>query len=193
VSVLSYRFLKAGVAFVAASGVLYAVGSVRRQDPAGAIFGFSADSAKAEHALETRFMRLPSAERAEADHKFLTAEPHVAGSPRDRLLAEWTRDRWLQDGLENVTIAEHQVLLPYAQEVTVEMTAPQAWRASLKEDPIPGDDSSARSDVGVPYHAYSASGDVTASVVYAASGNPADYDWLAANGVDVKGKIALVR
>lgn len=192
-SVLSYQVLKASVAFVAAGAALYSVGSVRRQDPAGPIFGFSADSAMAERALEARFMRLPSAERAAADHKFLTAEPHVAGSPRDRLLAEWTRDRWRQDGLENVTVTEHEVLLPYAQEVTVEMTAPQPWRASLKEEPITGDDSSARTDVGVPYHAYSASGDVTAPVVYAASGNPADYDWLAEHGVDIKGKIALVR
>src|SRR5262249_46093801 len=30
-------------------------------------------------------------------------------------------------------------------------------------------------------------------VVYANSGNPADYDWLASHGVDVRGKIALVR
>src|SRR5439155_11144004 len=47
--------------------------------------------------------------------------------------------------------------------------------------------------VGLPYHAYSASGDVTAQVIYAGGGNPADYDWLAEHGVDVKGKIVLVR
>ena len=66
------------------------------------------------------------------------------------------------------------------------------WRATLKEDPVPGDPFSAK-DVGVAYHAYSASGDVTAPVVYAASGNPADYDWLRDHGIDIKGKIALVR
>ena len=55
-----------------------------------------------------------------------------------------------------------------------------------------GDPFSAR-DVGLPYHAYSASGEVTAPVVYAGGGNPADYDWLAEHGVDVKGKIVLVR
>jgi hypothetical protein len=82
--------------------------------------------------------------------------------------------------------------------VQVEMPAPNAhggattWRASLKEDAIAGDPFSAR-DVGVAYHAYSASGEVEAPVVYANSGNPADYDWLAAHGVDIKGKIALVR
>ena len=84
-------------------------------------------------------------------------------------------------------------------EVVVEMPArqlpagPQApWRATLKEDAVPGDPFSAR-DVGVAYHAYSASGDVTAPVVSAGSGNPADYDRLAEQGVDVKGKIVLTR
>jgi N-acetylated-alpha-linked acidic dipeptidase len=117
----------------------------------------------------------------------------VAGSPRDRLLAEWTRDRFREFGLEDVQIVEHEVLLPYPREVTVEMTAPRSWRASMKEDPVPGDEYSARSDVGIPYHAYSASGDVAAPVVYAGSGNPADYDWLASHGIDVRGKIAIVR
>src|SRR5205823_6893084 len=83
-------------------------------------------------------------------------------------------------------------LLPYATETSVEMRAPTPWHASLKEDPIAGDPSTSR-DVGVPYHAYSASGDATAAVVYAGGGNPADYDWLAAHGIDIKGKIALVR
>ncbi|MCW8985364.1 MAG: M28 family peptidase, partial [Thermoanaerobaculales bacterium] len=33
----------------------------------------------------------------------------------------------------------------------------------------------------------------TADVVYAHSGNPEDYDWLEAQGIDVRGKIAIVR
>jgi N-acetylated-alpha-linked acidic dipeptidase len=83
-------------------------------------------------------------------------------------------------------------LLPYAEHVSVEMTAPRRWRASLREEPIEGD-ADTFADVGVTFHAYSASGDVTAPLVYAGSGNPADYDWLAARGIDIKGKIALVR
>ncbi len=157
------------------------------------IFGFTSEHGRRERRLEDRFLQLPSAERAEAAHRFLTSEPHVAGSPRDRALAEWTRDEWVKYGLERVSITEHHVLLPYPEEVTIEMTAPRLWRASMKEDPVEGDDSSARSDVGIPYHAYSMSGDRTAPVVYAGSGNPADYEWLAAQGIDVKGKIVLVR
>jgi N-acetylated-alpha-linked acidic dipeptidase len=167
--------------------------------PASNIYGFTARSAVAERSIERRFLALPSADNARDAHAFLTAEPHVAGSPRDRVLAEWVRDRWREYGLEQVEIVEHEVLLPYATEVAVEMPLrhargepPALWRATLKEDPVKGDPFSAQ-DAGVAYHAYSASGDVTAPVVYANSGNPADYDWLARRGVDVKGKIVLVR
>jgi N-acetylated-alpha-linked acidic dipeptidase len=165
----------------------------RAGHPAGApVFGFSERALAAQHSLEQRLNRFPSTERIRADHRHLTAKPHVAGTPRDRELAEWTAAEWRKAGLEEVEIVEHEVLLPYAEQVSVEMTAPRAWRAALREEPIEGDDDTA-ADPGVTYHAYSASGDVSGEVVYAGSGNPADYEWLAARGIDIKGKIALVR
>ena len=162
------------------------------QKPVTNLYGFTPGSSAVERRLEYRFFLLPSPDKARSAHAFLTADPHVAGSPRDRVLAEWVRDRWREYGLEQVEIVEHQVLLPYATDVQVEMLTPSRWRATMKEDAIDGDPFSAR-DAGIAYHAYSASGDVTAPVVYAGSGNPADYDWLAQHGVDVKGKIVLVR
>ena len=176
------------------SSVLFlcVLGSVSAQrSPTSNIYGFSARSAIEERATEARFLPLPSPDKARDAHALLTSDPHVAGTPRDRFLAEWVRDRWREYGLEQVEIVEHDVLLPYATDVAVEMPA-RNWRATLKEDAVEGDPYSAR-DVGVAYHAYSASGDVTSPVVYANSGNPADYDWLASRGIDVKGKIALVR
>ena len=166
--------------------------------PVGSIYGFTTTSAARQRTLETRFLLLPSPERARAAHAFLTAEPHVAGTPRDRVLAEWIRDRWRDYGLEQADIVEHQVLLPYPAEMRLEMPRTDAgqatdmWQASFKEDAVDGDPFSAR-DIGPAYHAYSASGDVTAPVVYAGTGNPADYTWLAEHGIDIKGKIALVR
>lgn len=156
------------------------------------IFGFTPGSTLTERQVENRFLTIPLPQRAREAHAVLTAEPHVAGSLRDRKLAEWVRDRWREDGLERVEIVEHQVLLPSPIEVTVEMTAPRAWKATLREDAIPGDSYSAR-DVGPAWHVYSASGDVTAPVVYAGSGNPEDYEWLAKQGIDITGRIALVR
>jgi N-acetylated-alpha-linked acidic dipeptidase len=119
----------------------------------------------------------------------------MAGTPRDLELAEWTRDQFKQFGLEDVEITTHEVLLPWPEEVSVELTAPRSWRATMREEPIDGDryTQAPASVVGMPYHAYSASGEVVAPVVYAGSGNPLDYDRLAAAGIDVRGKIALVR
>jgi N-acetylated-alpha-linked acidic dipeptidase len=179
-------------------GVLCGIALVAASPQPRTIFGFTARSSADERALERRFLALPSRNRARDAHAYLTAQPHVAGTPRDRVLAEWVRDKWREYGLEQVDIVEHEVLLPYATDVQVEMAAqasggrPASWHATFKEDAVAGDSFSAR-DVGLAYHAYSASGDVTAPVVYAGSGNPSEYDWLAGQGIDVKGKIVLVR
>ena len=74
--------------------------------------------------------RCPSRSRAREAHAHLTAEPHVAGSPRDRVLAEWVRDKWREYGLEQVEIVEHEVLLPYPTEVAGRDGAAARRRAS---------------------------------------------------------------
>jgi N-acetylated-alpha-linked acidic dipeptidase len=147
------------------------------------IDGFTTAHASAQQAVERTIARFPSPRRIEADHRFLTAEPHAAGSSRDRTLAEWTRDEWLAAGLDEVQIVEHRVLLPNGRDASVEMVAPHRWMATLRE----------HSDDPVAFHAYGASGDVTAPVVDAGVGAPSDFDRLAARGIDVRGKIALVR
>ena len=147
------------------------------------IDGFSPAHLAVQHAIEQTIARFPSTRRIAADHRFLTAEPHPAGSARDRELAEWTRDQWLAAGLDEVQIVEHRVLLPSAHEAGVEMMAPYRWTATLRE----------RADDPLAFHAYGASGDVTAAVVDAGVGAPSDFDRLAATGIDVRGKIVLVR
>jgi N-acetylated-alpha-linked acidic dipeptidase len=147
------------------------------------IDGFTPAHAAAQRTVERTITRFPSTRRIEADHRFLTAEPHAAGSPRDRVLAEWTRDQWLTAGVDEVQIVEHRVLLPSGRDASVEMVTPHRWTATLREHP----------DDPLAFHAYGASGDVTAAVVDAGVGAPADFDRLAARGVDVRGKIVLVR
>jgi N-acetylated-alpha-linked acidic dipeptidase len=165
------------------------------QGPAVPPFGFTSRGATTYLETERKFLSLPSAERIRNAHLYLADQPHMAGTRRDRELAEWTRDEFLRYGLEDVEITTHEVLLPWPEEVSVELTAPRAWRAAMREMPIDGDRYTQVSAevAGLPYHAYSASGEVTAPVVYAGSGNPADYDRLAAAGISVRGKIALVR
>jgi len=165
------------------------------QRPAQAPFGFTSAGAKLERALEERFLRAPSAESIRAAHRILAAKPHMAGTAQDRALASWTFDRFKDYGLEEVQITTHEVLLPWPEEVVVEMTSPTRFTASMREEPIPEDlyTQISSEEAGIPYHAYSASGEVTAPVVPAGSGNPSDYDSLGRRGVDIRGKIALVR
>lgn len=185
--------MRAAASLFAAVAALAAAAGPQRRAPA--IAGFTRDASATYARLERRFLALPSADRIREAHLYLTEKPHLAGSERDRELAEWTRDRFRDYGFEEVEITTHEVLLPWPEEVTVELTEPRRWRASMREDPIPGDRYTQipPEEAGLPYHAYSASGEVAAPVVYANSGNPADYDRLAAMGIDVRGKIALVR
>jgi N-acetylated-alpha-linked acidic dipeptidase len=155
------------------------------------IDGFTDAHLAAEQQVERRIARAPSPRRLEADHRFLTAEPHMAGTPRDRQLAEWTRDQWRAAGLDDVAIVEHDVLLPYPGDTVVETLGEHPWRATLHEDPT--DEEGGADGVPIAFHAYGASGDVVAPLIDARNGTPADFDALAARGVDVHGTILLIR
>ena len=134
-----------------------------------------------------------STERLDRYLRHFTAEPHVASSPRNNELAQFVYDEWTSFGLEDVRKAEYDVLLSFPERIAVEIVAPEKLKLTLKEDGYPQDPDTLRADVGLPYNAYSASGEVTAPVVYANSGNPQDFDFLEKSGIDLKGKIALVR
>ncbi|MDE3198597.1 MAG: M28 family peptidase, partial [Acidobacteriota bacterium] len=67
------------------------------------------------------------------------------------------------------------------------------FKAKLEEPPVPGDKNSSDPGMVPTYNAYSGDGDVTAPLVYANYGVPADYDVLKEHGIDVKGKIVITR
>ena len=161
------------------------------QRPHAGPFGFTRASAAGQADVERRFLAMPSADQIRDAHLFLADQPHMAGTARDRELAEWTRDRFRAAGLEDVAITTHDVLLPWPEEVSVEMIAPRPGARRCARTPVPGDQYThgEHADPGVPFHAYSASGDVSAPVVFAGNGLPADYDWLTSEGIDVRGKI----
>jgi N-acetylated-alpha-linked acidic dipeptidase len=117
----------------------------------------------------------------------------MAGTPRNYELAQYIAKQWRAYGLEDVKLIEHPVYLPWPVKYEATLIGATEEKLSLKEEPIPQDKDSYSEDVGIPYCAYSADADVTAPVVYVNSGNPEDYDLLAQQGVDVRGKIALAR
>src|SRR5437899_177071 len=161
--------------------------------PATPILGFSPPHASAEQALEFTFQSIPSSEKAREWHRTFTAEPHPAASERNNQLADFIADEWRKQGWEDVTLRRYDVLHSRPRSVSLEMTEPVHFTASLREDAYNVDPDTNNPAVSGSYFGYSASGDVTAEVVYAHSGNPEDYDLLRKNGISVRGKIVLVR
>ncbi len=161
--------------------------------PSSPILGFSPQRAATEHLLETDFQALPSPEKTREWHRVFTAEPHPAASERNNRLADFIADVWRKQGWEEVTLRRYDVLHSRPRSVTLEMTAPVQYTASLREDSYDADPDTKNPAVSGAYFGYSASGDVTAEVVYAHSGNPEDYELLRKSGISVKGKIVLVR
>lgn len=157
------------------------------------ISGFSRQGSKAQREIEAKFKAIPSPEEARKHHRLLTAEPHPAGSERNNELARYIADLWKQQGWEDVTLHRYDVLNTFPREVSCEMIAPIHYKAGLREDAYNIDPDTKNPRVQSAYTGLSASGEVTAPVVYAHSGNPADYALLRKHGIDVKGKIVLVR
>lgn len=157
------------------------------------MMGFSARRAQAQRRIERQLAAIPSAEKAREFHRFFTAEPHPAGSERNNELAHHMAEVWKQQGWEDVRIHRYDVLDSHPREVTLEMVSPVRYRASLREEAYNVDPDTSNKNVRTGYTGFSASGEVTAPLVYAHSGNPEDYALLRKRGIDVRGKVVIVR
>ncbi len=157
------------------------------------IRGFTAASQARETEVETKFKSIPSPEEERRQHRIFTAEPHIAGSKRNNELARYIADEWRKQGLEDVVIRRYDVYGTNPKRASLEMIAPTHYRATLREAALADDPDSKKSAISGSWFGMSVSGEVTAPVVYAHSGNPEDYELLRKNGITVKGKIVLVR
>ncbi|HXQ10427.1 MAG TPA: transferrin receptor-like dimerization domain-containing protein [Caulobacteraceae bacterium] len=157
------------------------------------LLGFSDANAQAERALEARFDANLSTDAIAARLQRMSSQPNQVGSPHDRENAEWVLSQFRGWGWD-AHIEVFQVLYPTPKAESLELVGPAPFKASLSEPTIAGDATSAIHDGALPpYLAYGADGDVTAPLVYVNYGAPDDYAALARLGVDVKGKIVIVR
>ena len=156
------------------------------------ILGFTPHDAAHEAQIESKFKSIPSPDEERRQHRIFTSEPHVAGSPRNNELARYVADQWRTEGFE-VVIRRYDVYGSNPKFTSLEMVAPVHYRAGLRELPVRGDPDSKDKAISSAWSGMSASGEVTAPLVYAHSGNPEDYDYLRKQGIDVKGKVVLVR
>src|SRR5258708_21492171 len=159
------------VAIISLLILTLALSAQLKQDapPATPILGFTTLHAAAEHQLESQFQSIPSPEKAREWHRTFTAEPHPAASDRNNELADFIADAWRKQGWEDVTLRRDDVLHSRPRSVSLEMTAPVQFTASLREDAYDVYPDTKNAALSGAYFGYSASGDVSAEVVYAHS------------------------
>ena len=159
---------------------------------APAVRGFTTDALTAQRALEDRFRAVPDPARLRGYMKDMTAEPHVAGRPGSKVVADYALATFKSFGLD-AAIEEYEAYMPWPIERRLEMVGPTGRAFAIQEPPVPSDPDSTDNDQTPTFNAYSGDGDVTGEVVYVNYGVPADYEQLEKLGVSVKGKIVLAR
>ncbi|HMH44981.1 MAG TPA: PA domain-containing protein, partial [Pyrinomonadaceae bacterium] len=157
------------------------------------IDGFSASRSQDERRIEEQFRAVPAPDSAREHLRRLTADPHIAGTKEDYATAVYVRDQMRLFGLP-AELKEYQVWLNYPKtDPIVELITARRERLSVREAVIKEDPSSSNPKITPLFNGYSPTGDVTAQLVYANYGLPPDYEALQKAGVDVKGKIVIVR
>ncbi len=154
--------------------------------------GFRPADVAAQRAREAQVAATLRVDSLRRDLRVLTEEPHVAGTPADRATAEFVRDRLAAYGW-NARIEAVPVWLNYPKRQQVELVEPAREALATRERGLAGDKDAWDASAFDAFHGYSASGDVTAPVVYANYGDVDDLRKLADLGVDVRGRIVLVR
>ncbi|MCZ2155002.1 MAG: M28 family peptidase [Bryobacterales bacterium] len=154
--------------------------------------GFTPAEATAERSLEAKARQLSSAARVGEFMRAMASEPHHAGTPASRKVAEYIRTNLERWGW-NAEIEQFDVLLPYPRQRRLEMISPQPYVASIMEPPIEQDDDTSDTNQLATFNAYGGNGDVTAPLIYVNYGTPEDYAAIDKLGISLKGKIVVAR
>jgi N-acetylated-alpha-linked acidic dipeptidase len=159
--------------------------------PAPPILGFK-DAAK-QHAIEAQFDAKLNRDNLRTWMQKMSARPHHVGSPYDKEVVDYMAALFRSWGYDT-KVERFDVLFPTPKTRVLELVAPERITLPIDEPPIKEDRTSDQvSEILPVYNAYSIDGDVTGELVYVNYGVPADYEVLARNGIDVKGKIVIAR
>lgn len=161
-----------------------------------------------DEGLRKVLTQTPSSELAEEWSRYYTSGPHLAGQNYSQ--AEWTRNKWESWGIDSSIVAydvylnrpvDHRLALlekatggKHDEDLSLSKPSWEVkFEASLKEDIIDDDPTTALNNAIPTFHGYSASGNVTAQFVYVNYGTYQDFEDLVKANVSLKGKIAIAR
>ncbi|XP_020603101.1 N-acetylated-alpha-linked acidic dipeptidase-like protein [Orbicella faveolata] len=145
----------------------------------------------------TMFQNEINAENIEDNLRFITSEPHMAGSTRQRDLAAYLAKKWRKYGFDVVEMPEYRVPLslyqkdkPNKVEIIVNGTIQSTilGRVEVRAEPT-----ASKVFNYTPYFAYSPNGTVEGELVYINRGCKSDMDRLNSTGVSLKNKIVIAR
>lgn len=176
-------FLTLGAALFAACGSVPEPRTVR---------GYTADALDTLNAHETVLRMTPDTANVREYVRIMSEEPHHAGSPGARAVAEWALGKFRGWGLQ-AEIEEYEALLPTPILTSVELTAPTYFKAKMQEPVIVEDKDSGDKNQLPVSNAYSADGDVQGELVFANYGLAEDYALLDSLKVDLRGRIVIVK
>ncbi len=152
--------------------------------------------------LQRILLDTPEAALARQWSSYYTAGAHLAGKNLSQ--AEWTKDKWEEFGVKS-EIVSYDVYINYPVDHRLALleksskahddatTWKVSFEASLTEDILDEDPSSSSPDRIPTFHGYSASGNVTGSVVYVNYGTYQDFEDLVRANVSLKGNVAIAR
>lgn len=156
------------------------------------ITGFAPAAVATQKQVEVSFDKQLSAENIGANIKIFSAKPHNIGSAGSKEYAELVQSKLRSFGFDT-KIETYNVLFPTPVTRVLEMTAPNSYKALLKEPELKEDATSGQKGQLPVYNAWSADGDVTGELVFVNYGLPEDYEELAKMGINVKGKIVIAK
>ncbi|MFP4083184.1 MAG: M28 family peptidase [Candidatus Aminicenantes bacterium] len=156
------------------------------------LWRFSALSAAWEIEYENRLKELLSSQRAEEHLRWITSKPHLAGSERTRVIAESLHKYMEEYGFKTET-ACYDGYLSAPVSVSARLVEPVQEAIPTIEDHIEGDPFTDNVEEHPGWILFSPSGEARGHVVYAHHGSERDLRTLEEMGINLKGKILLIR
>ncbi|KAF4978622.1 hypothetical protein FZEAL_5025 [Fusarium zealandicum] len=125
--------------------------------------------------------------------KYYGSQNKLAGYGEEA--AQWTADRWTENGFD-AHLNEYHVYFRYPVNASLHFTSANGQKSLVKtkEDVLEEDEVTARDEITQQaWLAYSPTGNATAEYIYAGRGQIDDFERLVELGVNIKGKIALIK
>jgi N-acetylated-alpha-linked acidic dipeptidase len=154
--------------------------------------GFSPEASKVQLQFEKRLKDKISPQKIEAHLKWLTSFPHRAGTEGAKTTADYILRNLKKYGFD-VEMVRYEALLPAPVSTEIRLIKPVDEQLPIVEEKIDGDPFTEFVNDHPGWNGYSPSGDVKGQIVYAHHGSKQDIETLQKLGIDLKGKILLMR